>query len=277
MFIRLGNNYNVSLLVEDINGIRITNDSPYTIIKNVGNGAYWNGISWVNLEFRIYLEHVMNGVYRYNFIPDVAGLYEIVTKSDAYQISKTETLEAYEKDFASYAWTINSEFTVKYPVTDINIIPQISIYKEMSKMYWDNTSWISTPTIFPMPAIEGGIAIYTFIPDEEEEYCITIIDNDEETFMKIQATAIADNVSPVVITSASLKSLDGTDCILMATSHDPLSGVKISAYDQVSKVLISQTASDSSGKWSMVVKPGKYYFVFEKEGYTPIGMQRTVS
>lgn len=277
MFIKLGNNHNISLLVTDINGTRITDDSPYTIIKKVGANTYWSGISWVDYEFEIFLDHVMDGVYQYIFTPDTADLYEIVTESDEYKISKTETIEVYADDFVSYKWMVGTEFLIKYPSANSEIIPNVRICKEKDQKYWDGSGWVIVSTYIPMVIIEGGIATYSFIPDEEGRYYITISDGSDELLMSIDATLVADNIPPVIVTNMTMKSLDGTDSTLMTESSIPIAGVKISAYDPVTKQLISQTASDSSGWWSMILKPGKYYFVFEKDGYTPIGMQRTVN
>ncbi|MDF2841735.1 MAG: Carboxypeptidase regulatory-like domain [Herbinix sp.] len=277
MFIKLGSNHNISLLVTDINGVRITNDSPYVIIKNVGQSTYWNGISWGGLEFRIYLEHVMDGVYQYVFTPDTADLYEIVAKSDEYQVSKTETVEVYAEDFVSYQWMVGSEFTIKYPLTNISTVPYVKICKELNNMYWNGSAWEASSIYLPMTLIEGSISVYSVILDEESKYYITILDDANEMLMMVQATTNADNVPPVILTNKTFKSLDGTDGTITTESQNPLPGVKISVYDLITKDLISQTASDINGGWSLVLKPNKYYFVFEKDGYTPIGVQRTVS
>lgn len=277
MFVKLGNSYTISILVTDINGVRITNDSPYAIIKNISQNTYWNGITWVESEFQIYLEHVLNGVYQYAFTPDTTDIFELVTKSDAYQISKTDTLEVYDNDFVTYQWMVGNEFMIKYPLSDINVIPTVKICKEISNMYWNGAAWSTEPVHINMTVIEGGISTYIFIPDEESNYYITIFDGIDEMLIAIQATKIADNIAPIIVTNKSLKSLDGTDCTIMNESGITLSAVKILVYDLFTKQIISQTVSDTNGSWSLILKPGKYYFTFEKDGYIPIGMQRTVN
>jgi hypothetical protein len=277
MFLKLGNSYTISLLVTDINGVRITNDSPYVIIKDIGKGTYWNGISWSGSELDIYLEHTLDGVYQYVFTPDMAGVFEITAKSDTYQSSKVETLEVYEEDFASYQWLTGCEFTIKYPANNADIIPQVQICKDIDKTYWYNGTWNITPAYENMTALDGGVVVSHFTPDEDSKYYITILDGENETLMILSATAASDNIAPVVVTDKSVQSTDGTDCTITNDSNIPLSGVKISAYDPLTKELISKTASDVKGKWTLILKPGQYYFVFEKDGYTSIGMQRTVS
>jgi hypothetical protein len=261
----------------DMNNVRITTDSPYTIIKKVGDNTYWNGITWSSSEFQIYLEPVINGVYQYIFTPDTADLYEIVTKSDEYLVSKTETVEVYSEDFAVYPWMVNTEFMIKYPLTDITVIPKVKICKEKSQTYWDGSSWSTQQTFLSMNLIDGSIATFPFIPNEEDKYYVTISDGANELLMMVQASTLADNIPPVIVTNSSMKSVDGSDCTIMTEMNSPLPSVKISVYDDVTKNLVAQTASDVTGAWSLILKPGKYYFLFEKEGYISIGFQRVVS
>lgn len=275
MFIKLGNTYKISLLVTDVNNSRITNDSPYTIIHNLNRNVYWNGISWVNSEFRIYLEHVINGVYQYLFTPDETGLYEIVARSDEYQVSKTETAEVFNEDFASYQWLVGNEFTIKYPVEDTSLQPVVKICREEDKTYWDGTRWIIDPTELQMDILESSVSTYTFTPELEGKYYITIFDGQNDLLMVLQATSVSDTVAPVVVNHTSMKSQDGTNCVLTTESGTPLPGVKISVYDS-SNSLVTETASDTNGGWSLLLKPAKYYFVFEKDGYASVGFTRTV-
>lgn len=276
MFMKVGNTHIISLLVTDINGSRVTNDSPYTVIKNISKNIYWNGIAWGDSEFRIYLEHVVNGVYQYIFAPDSADIYEINTKSDEYNISKTETVETYDEDFVSYNWLTNNEFIVKYSLGEDTTTPDIKVCKGKDNTFWDGQGWSLEPVFISMNVIGTEVATYNFVPNEDGDYYITIVDYGHETLIVLRASSTGDSIPPVVVNNMSMKSLDGTDSTILTETGTSLPSVKISVYDLVTKELVSQAGSDIDGGWSMVLKPGKYYFVFEKDGYVPIGMQRVV-
>lgn len=275
MFMKLGSSYTISILVQSINGERITNDSPYSVIKDMKTNRYWNGLVWSEFESRIYMDHIMNGIYQTVFTPDAVGVYEISTKSETYQISKMETLEVYDTAFASHQWLMGTEFLIKYPTSSITSVPTAKIYKESAKLYWSGTDWTATPATVQLQRIEGGVATYSILLDTKDSYCISINEDGKETLLIVTATDVADNIAPIVVSHATMKSTDGTNCVIVTETQSPLSGVKISAYNSL-KEIVAQTVSNQDGEWSIVLKPGQYTFSFEKDGYINITMQRTV-
>lgn len=277
MFLKLKDSYTVSLLVTDVNNTRITDDSPHVIIKNVSKNTYWNGIQWVSEEFRIYMEHIINGVYQYTFVPDQADIYEVTAHSDTYNISKVETLEVYSEDLISCDWSVGIDFTIKYPfLHDGKLLPRVKICKDKDKTFWNGSEWNNIEIYNEMLAVDSELVTYNFIPNEESKYYITIIEDDKDLLMVLSAVSESENISPIVVNNNTIKSLDGTDSKVTTDTHSPLPGVKIRVFDITNKELKGQTATDMNGEWSLILKPGKYYFTFEKDGYIPIGLQRVV-
>lgn len=277
MLIKLGQSYNISLLVTDTNSNRVSNDTPITIIKDIETNKYWNGISWSDTATNIMLSYIDNGVYLYTFNPDKIGTFQISTTSSMYGISKTESIEVYSGDIALYNWVVNNLFTISFADTNNIGSAKVSIFDTNTNLYFDGVSlWGETPIQIPMFSLEQNIYTCGFTPVSVSLYLITITSGDIQQIYNLNVQSTGDNVQPIVVGSSNLFYNDGTDSVVLSENNLPLVGVQISAYDFSTKELVSRTVTNSDGNWSLVLKPSKYLFMFEKDGYTTVSFERTV-
>lgn len=276
MFVRLGQPYVASLLVTDINGNRILNDSPTVTVRDLQESKYWNGITWQTNPCSIIMAHINNGVYSYAFSLNKVGVFNLVCNSAVYHISKSETLEIFDDSLSIYTWPVNVPFDMTYTASASGLV-NLRIVKDKDATYWNGTIWTNDYTNLYMTALYDNVYKYTFIPDENSEYSITIYTDTDEVFYVIKATDDADYMAPIIVNNTTLRASDGSDTIIRNESGNPLSGTKVSVYDPMTKELIATSVSSAYGTWSVTVKPGLYYFMFEKPGYSTVGFERTVT
>jgi hypothetical protein len=275
MFVKINTTYSVSLLVKDINGNRITNDLPILTIKNVKNNTYFNGMIWQPSITNIIMEHIADGVYKYDFTPTEIGVYELTAESEIYNISKTESIEVYDTDVAKYDWQVGTVFTIKYTKTSDENVPTVRLIKDKSELYWNGVQWVTTISAVSMNEIDGGVCVLDFVPDEEGEYSVFII-GATEVFYIINATQTSDNTAPVLLNNYSFKYQDGTDSTIFDEKSVPLPGVQITCFDVNTKQVVAKTYSNNKGEWNMSIKPGRYFFMFEKDNYISVSFERSV-
>lgn len=96
MLLQLGQSTKFSLLVTDINGNRVSNDTPIAIIKDLQANKFWNGIIWSDTEASIMLLHIENGIYSYEYAPDKIGVYQVSMTSETYDIATSTVLDVRE-------------------------------------------------------------------------------------------------------------------------------------------------------------------------------------
>ena len=89
MFVKKNHPYICSICVEDANGIRVSGDTPYVLVKNVSLNTYYNGLFFESSETRLQMRYSQNGVYIYEFTPDSSGTYEVSCISEKYSKSNT--------------------------------------------------------------------------------------------------------------------------------------------------------------------------------------------
>jgi len=273
MFLKLGQTYVVSLLVTDINNNRILDDTPITIIKNSQDFKYWNGMSWVDNEFHIIMNHIGNGVYSYNFTPDKIGVFTILSRSDEYNCSKIISLTAYNDDIVKYDWLVNTSYPIKF-IGDGDSA-KAKIIKLKDNTFWNGTEWVNDIFLIDMNSVED-FYLYNFTPDEISEYSITVFSEIDEIFFILNATDTADNIPPLFVGSNTLKSLDGSDSKVLDEQGSPIPNTQITIFNPTTKEVIAKTITNDVGAWNLMLKPGNYYFMFEKNGYISVGFERMV-
>jgi len=276
MFIKVNQPYTATLLVMDINNNRVLNDTPVIIIKNTQSNMYFNGIAWQSSVAQLVMPHIANGVYSKQVTFDESGVYRVTAKSDAYSIEKVETVEVYDANLMRYSWLVGSTFLVKYEGDTSTEIVQVRIQRNVDAMFWNGLSWVLTDTTLSMPLLSGNVYSYSFSPDTESEYAITITSGEKELFYIIDATTTADDVAPVFIDNTTLRSLDGSDSTTVNDKGEKMPSVSVSVFNTSTKEVVAKTISNSSGEWNMMIKPGEYYFMFEKDGYISVGFERMV-
>lgn len=277
MLVKIGTPYIASIVIVNEYGIRISDDTPYLTIKN-SSLQYWNGISWQTEEFHLFMEFLNNGVYTSEFIPGVAGEYQIHMVSVNYNVIKDVVITAYDPEAASYNWQVNVPYLIKYsPVSIQQSSPVTIISRDIDNKYWDGSSWVDEISEIIMQDIEdSGTYTYKFIPDEIIQYNIKIVTDSNEIGFILKVLAIAEDVPPIAVTDETLQSLDGSNSRCLTDKGLPLSGATITAFLSSTKEIANKTTSNNDGTWAMILKPGKYHFMFEKQGYISVGFERNV-
>ena len=277
MFIKLGNTYTANIVIVDEYSNKVSTDAPTAIIKDIDNGLYWNGFMWSDNEFSLYMSYINNGVYCYQFTPSKAGRFEISISSTRYSISKTEMLEAYSTDTPSYQWTLGTPFNIS--CIDVGNVQdaKVAISRKSDNMYFDGSDWAPVQKTINMQLISDSLYMLAFTPQTQDEFSVNIACGQVNESYKINVVASGSiNQQPVLIDSSKLMTNDGSDCVVVSDTNNPIAGVQVSAFDFSSKGLTSKTSTNNMGRWSMLLKPGRYFFVFEKSGFTSVSFDKVV-
>jgi hypothetical protein len=165
MLMQLGKSYTTSLTVIDTDNNRVSLDTPVIIIKDTQTKKFWNGFMWSDSEFFLYLTYIDNGVYSYSFTPDKIGRYEILLKSDNYGISRSEMLEVFSGEVATYPWTVGTQFTIKHVDIDKVGSATVSIKRVSDNLYFDGQVWGTVEIVNNMGYLDGGVYSYLFTPE----------------------------------------------------------------------------------------------------------------
>lgn len=281
MFVKLGDSFIMSLIVEDSSGNRITDDSPVVTFYDTKAKQYWNGIAWQANKFIVYMQYQDNGVYIVNFTPDHVGSFIAAAKSNTYDSAQTINVDVYDESIAKYGWQTNVPFIASH--TRTNDLPTTTPPTIVVNRIFDNTfldvasSWSNAPVSLNMTHIGSNVFTFTFAPDISSEYILTVVDDDYEAMFAITVSEAGSDVAPVMVGSSTLLAMDNTDTTVLSNTLVPLQGATIKAYNAVSKEIVSTATTNNLGQWSMLLKPGRYFFMFEKDSYQPSGFERTVS
>jgi hypothetical protein len=276
MFLKIGQPYTATLLVKDINGNRVLNDTPVIVLQDTQRNLYFNGMMWQTIRTELVMPHIDNGVYSRQFMFSESGVYKATISSTIYSIIKTETIEIYDTNLMRYSWMINNSFLIKYVGQTANETVQVKISRDVDAMYWNGTDWIDTETLLSMSLLSDTLYSYSFVPTIESEYSITVTSGDNEIFYIVTASTSSDNIAPVYIDSKTFRAPDGTTSTLLDENGLALYDVQISVFNMSTKEIVGKAMSNSTGDWNILIKPGTYYFMFEKDGYMSISMERTV-
>ena len=281
MFVKLGDAFIISLIVENSSGARISDDTPLVTFYDTKAKQYWNGISWQTNKFVIYMEYQDNGVYSASFTPDRVGSFVASAKSETYGATQTMKIDVFDESIAKYNWQAGLSFTASHVRT--NALPITNPPKVTVNRVFDNTflntagQWENTPAELSMTHIGSNVFTCSFIPSVESDYILTIVDDTYEGMFAITASIAGSDVLPVLIGSNSVLSNNGTDSVVVSEKGIPLPGVSVKIFNPVTKELTGTATTNDSGEWSLLVKPGRYIFMFEKDGYSSAGFERTVT
>lgn len=273
MFVKVNTTSTLSLMVTDINGDRVINDNPVAIIKDKINNKFFNGLFWIDSPCEVIMQHVSNGVYSVKFTPDVISVFDIELKSESYSISRYENIESYNEDAMTYEWTVNSEFLINCNSSSENV--EVEILRNFDKTYYNGADWVVGKTTVQMSKLQDDVFVFAFTPNLESKYVITILGDSPQIFV-IDVKETSKSIAPLLISNKNLKSQDGTDCTILSQNGTPISGVKISCYDYNTKDIECCTQTGINGEWSMMIRPGKYIFIFDKIGYSSVSLERQV-
>lgn len=281
MFVKLGDSFIISLVVEDVNGNRVSDDNPTVVFYNTVTKQYWNGLAWQSARFVMYMEYQDNGVYMTSFTPDRVGSFTAAASSSVYTAAQTLKVDVYDESIAKYDWQTGLAFTASH--TRTNGLPTTTPPTIIVNRVFDNTfldgdaAWSNAPIALNMVHIGANVFTFTFIPDVSSEYMLTIADGSDDSLFAINASVAGSDVLPIIVSSDTLLNNDSSNTAVVSNSGLPLQGATVKLYNLVTKELVASATTDVTGSWSVLVRPGRYYFMFEKDSYEAVGFERTVS
>lgn len=278
MFLKLGNTYYAELNVVDSNGRKVDDDIPLMKIQDIDTKEYFNGVVWQKSQIALALMCVGDGVYTNEFTPDRVGRVQITLESSKYNCSKIDQIEVYEEVNDKHNWQCGRKYVVEYTVPKkIDGDLYCTIAKEDSGKYFTGYTWQTHPASLPLVSMGNGKYGYSFTPKELGAYCISIVCGEVQYHYILNVVERAKNLAPVIVTNSSLLSLDGSDSTVIADNGVPIDKAEVIVYDPESKEIIAKTETNSAGEWQMMLEPGIWQFLFQKDGYISISFERTVA
>lgn len=282
MLVELNSTYNISLEVKD-GGKPILDDTPFCTIKDLKTGKYYNGLFWADSKVELSMAHLINGVYTMKFVPDTLSKFEINCRSARYNISKTETIESHTDDWQEVTWQVGCPYDLvrvksdaKLRLRNIDSGLKLIIHNPKTNLYYSKDGWVSEHSKINMQEIQNGIYVYSFVPEDCTKYNIKVVENMLilDKFILNVVDKEVDNTLRV-IGSKTIKAQDGSDTTVIGKNGAFIPGVKVTCYNK-DKEIVSTAQTDQVGEWTMRVMPGKYLFVFEKDEYVTISLEREV-
>ena len=278
MFIKKNQPYICSICITDKTGTKVSNDTPYIIILNTEKKTYYNGLFFDDSETRLQMRYSQNGVYIYEFTPESSGTYEIRCVSENYGISNNVILETYDsEEVPGYDWKLRETFLISQP----NVIGceyRCCIQRDLDDRYWSGSQWQDLKVTLPMYLSDNDAMWYfEFKPFDECKYTI-VLQSDEANY--IYSLNVSESLKekgvPVMANSSSIRFSDGTDTVVITKRGEPIPGASVSAYDKNTKKLISKTSTSRDGKWNMMIPHGSYIFMFSKDGFSTMSLERSI-
>lgn len=160
-------------------------------------------------------------------------------------------------------------------IIDDNVV--VTIKNQETGKLFNGMFWIDEECTIMAQHIGDGVYEFVFTPDENAVYSITIQSEKTQKSKTYDITTKSpDFVGMVRVSHESIKNNDGTDTSVRRSDGMPLPGTKISAYNSSTKELLGVTQSDVNGHWSMILPTGNYFFIFERENYVQVSIERKV-
>lgn len=283
MKVQLNKNFTVSFVVTNSSGALVDNDNPVVVIQNKSTGAYYNGIQWRTERCEIYMQHSSAGTYAYTFCPDTLGELSVTTISKNYLEVKERTYTVVESiDDSVMSWPVEKEHRISIQIADISESAMCTILNMTDDTYFDGDHEIWRKSVYQINMIRDitqNIFFFDFTPNTLGDYYIQIQSSSGQNVAYVlRADDIEDVTFPVIINSLSFLCNDNTNSRVCSPLGDPIKGVNVLCYDlnASGKPVIAKAVTDSNGEWSMTVPAGRYYFMFEKDGYIDKGFEREV-
>lgn len=274
MFVRINQSCVLSFIVKDKNNNAVSDDVPYCTIKERATGKYYNGLIFDDGETRLQMRYIMNGLYTLSFTPESVSVFDVFCRSDEYEISTSFSVESYDVDgLPEYKWQKDEQYDVTIPVEDGQTECSCSIMRVSDDKYYSKNGWEANPVNIPMQKIENIIWMYQFVPAEYDEYVITI---GETSYKLVVEEGVKKSHQPIMASSSSIRFSDGTDTVCLTKNNEPLQGVTVTAYSKVTKEVVGKTTTRVDGTWSLLLPQGDYVFVFAKDKYSSVSIERSL-
>ena len=155
---------------------------------------------------------------------------------------------------------------------------KVVVFDEIRKLYFNGLMWCNDMCEIYVPRDKSGVYAYTMVFDECSIYNLEI--GCEELKRKKRETVEVVNPhssdSHVKISSKTIRGYDGGDTRVCDIGRNGICGVLVKCVEKDTKKMVFSTQTNEHGEWSMIVKPGIYMFVFEKDGYNSIVLERQV-
>lgn len=278
VFLRLGHTYYAELLVEDANGQRIDDDIPLMRIQNAQTKEYYNGVTWRGSETALALQGIGNGLYVGQFTPEEEGTFNVTLSSQTYHVTKIDVIEVYSSIDDKHEWRVDTKYPIEYIApTELERGVYCTIASESSGKYYTGYTWENRKVDIPLQYLGNGKYSYVFTPTEIGDYNITIVAGGQQFCYILSVKEHSANIPPVHVSNYSLLSLDGSDSTVLSDKGVPIDKVSVVAYDVKTKEVVARTQTNSLGEWQMLMTPGTWQFVFEKDGYIAVSFERVVS
>lgn len=275
MFVKINEIVTATLHLKDEDGRPIETDYPYVVIRNK-QGQYYNGIAWSSSECRLYMTHVHNGVYSYEYNADTVGEIYIVCKSDTYEEMSELYINVFDGSTSKVPFEVGSMYTVRHINSDAKKV-EVQINRGLDDSYFNGSLFQPEKAKCQMTNLGDGIFTLSFTPDMISDYTIIVsADDGSENIVILDVLEHSDNIPPSIVTHKSITSADGTDARCVDDNFNPLSDVVITAYSLPKKEVKGKATSDKMGQWSLTLKPGLYFFTFDREGYMSVGLERRI-
>lgn len=278
MYIKKDQPYICTICVQDKAGAKISNDTPYIIIFDTQAKKYYNGLFFEDTETKLQMRYSQNGTYIYEFVPETISSFEVKCVSEKYETSNILMLDVYDLESTpSYEWKTGNTFVISQPnVTGGDFT--CSIQRSIDNYYWSGAEWKNTKTELSMYRSQNNaLWILEFTPYDVDQYTITVTSKEESYVYVLDVTnTLKEQGAPVMVNSSSLRFSDGTDSVVITKRGEPIAGASVSAYDKNTKKLIRKTITTRDGKWNMMIPHGDYIFMFSKDGFSTISLERSV-
>ncbi|MEG0728132.1 MAG: hypothetical protein RR420_00780 [Anaerovoracaceae bacterium] len=281
MHIQTNQIFNVTLSITGSGGEPVI-DTPVCTIMDTQTGKYFNGIEWTTTLSSISMAHTGGGLYVFNFTPVYEGTFFIRASASANlgNLPCTELYLFVHDKIQDYKWKIGTSYTVtQVKRTPIEIVTCM-VKKELLGVttWFDGTTFISSqiPIVLSMTEKQNSIVELAVPILDEGKYSIVTRPNNmySETY-NVVGSNVAD-IQPIIISNTSFSNQDGTDSTILDDKRNPIKDIYIRAYDMATTTLVSEAYTNANGAWSLALRPAKYMFIFEKEGYASVSFERTV-
>lgn len=281
MIKKAGETLSISLTVEDLQGGRVTDDTPYVNIKNAETNKYYNGLSWQETPFNLYMTHVSNGVYIYRWLLLYSGVFQVTAKSATYGTENTVDVNVFSEIESTYPWIKTEPYIVQFASGNSAASVQVSIQNANGE-YWNGTEFVAGEIFNDMTKESPDDVVFTYSITFASAGKYTIFaknsnDLTDSLLYMLNVLDSEDDVIPVTVAWNNLASLDGTDCLIIDEKGMPIKDLEVAAYNAATKQLANKCFTNEDGTWDMVLKPGRYTFMFTKPGYESEGFERLVS
>lgn len=100
-----------------------------------------------------------------------------------------------------------------------------------------------------------------------------------ETFLDeyiLRVLESSTELPPVQVSNKTIKYVDGSDTTVMDERGMTIQACKVTAYDMDTKNVCAVSQTNRQGEWSMALKPGNYLFLFERDKYVSVSLERRV-